>query len=297
MGVRYPNFEATEEILTRIQTNHNHFLWNTRNGRGNDNNKRRGRIMPDNYLIALDMDWAADSVISRTAELLRNKGVKATWFATHISPSIKQIYESSGLFEIGIHPNFSEDSTQGNSPREILSNLKRIFPTATSARTHRLVQSSPLLKIMCDEFDIQHDLSLLLPNTQNIIPHELHLGGERPLIRVPTFWEDDLELITPKHTFDFSQNRFHLPGLKIFVFHPIHVVLNSSTMESYERCKKKIRLQDCSLNELEEFINHDAKGIGTFFKEIIDFVSKDKSVNSMTVTELVASWKMSDNHR
>jgi hypothetical protein len=49
------------------------------------------------------------------------------------------------LFEIGLHPNFANNSTQGDNVDDILKKLKEIVPNAESIRTHGLLQSSEIL--------------------------------------------------------------------------------------------------------------------------------------------------------
>ena len=96
-------------------------------------------------LITLDIDWAPDFIIKKVDEMLTEKNVKATWFVTHKSAYLKTLSKNRN-YELGIHPNFMSDSTQGNSIEEILSNLKKIVPTAKSVRTHRLFQSTQILE-------------------------------------------------------------------------------------------------------------------------------------------------------
>ena len=58
--------------------------------------------------------------------ILVENNVKATWFVTHNSNHVKELAKID-LFELGIHPNFSHDSTQGKNVGDILSNLKKIM--------------------------------------------------------------------------------------------------------------------------------------------------------------------------
>ena len=69
-------------------------------------------------LIRLDIDWAPDFIIKKVDEMLTEKNVKATWFVTHKSAYLKTLSKNRN-YELGIHPNFMSDSTQGNSIEEI----------------------------------------------------------------------------------------------------------------------------------------------------------------------------------
>ena len=172
------------------------------------------------YLITIDVDWASDQTIWDTAKTLINNHTKATWFITHNSPIIKKIFEYPDLFEVGIHPNFCEESTQGETPRQVMEYLKEIVPNAQSVRTHRLVQSSDLLKMMREEYGIIYDVSILLSKTPHIKPYKFYFEKERFITRIPYFWEDEVELFDPDKCFDLYNEKNNVVGLKIFNFHP-----------------------------------------------------------------------------
>src|SRR4051794_10356042 len=100
--------------------------------------------MPDGGLVVtLDVDWAPDFMIDAAAAALVQHGVRATWFVTHASPAIDRLGERPDLFELGIHPNFREGTTHGDDP---IAHLLEIVPGARCARTHSLLQSTPLLE-------------------------------------------------------------------------------------------------------------------------------------------------------
>jgi len=172
------------------------------------------------YLITIDVDWEPDQVIGDVLKTLINNHTKATWFITNNSPIINKICEYPDLFEVGIHPNFCDGSTQGETPRQVMEYLKEIIPNAKSVRTHRLVQSSDLLKMMREEYGIMYDVSILLSKSPHIIPYKFYFEKERFITRIPYFWEDDVELFDPDKCFDLYNEKYHICGLKIFNFHP-----------------------------------------------------------------------------
>jgi hypothetical protein len=245
--------------------------------------------MPNEYLIGIDTDWASEAMISETARLLQDRGMKATWFVTHGSPETARLSGHPGLFEVGVHPNFSPDSTQGRSPEEIMRNLKRTVPAAVSVRTHRLLQSTPLLRLMREDFGMLYDASIHLPLTRNIVPHELHFKKDASMIRIPTFWEDGLELVKPAPCFSFKDASYHLPGIKIFVFHPIHVFLNSTDHDSYLGLKASMNFKDSNADDIQRYINRKDRGIKDLFLELLDFM-KHGSFNRYCLAELALSW-------
>jgi len=226
------------------------------------------------YLITLDVDWAPDWCIEYVSKILIDKKIKATWFITHDSPAIKKILNHPDLFELGIHPNFHANSTQGNNPREVMKTLMSIIPSAVSVRTHGLVQSTPLLKMMREEFNLKYDISILLYKCANISPHVIYTPEKKSIIRIPFFWEDDLEMFNPRPDFSFKSEKYPNHGLKIFNFHPIHIYLNSSSLELYNACKeKKLKLADLTAECADAFKNYD-HGTLTMFNEMTDYLQQ-----------------------
>ena len=254
------------------------------------------------YLITLDVDWASDEVIGHCARILIERGVKATWLITHDSPGVRELLTRPDLFELGIHPNFLPGSTQGDSPEAVIEHLLAIVPGARTARTHLLVQSTGLLRTMCERYGIENDLSLLLPDTPGIVPHELWLPAR--LLRFPTFWEDDEEMLRPRPSFSLSDARYNVPGLKIFGFHPVHVALNSSSVEPYQRLKSEHDISKVSLADVRAYTadagaaadaltTNDADaspGAGTLFRELAELIARGPTRPGLTVSELASQW-------
>jgi len=246
----------------------------------------------NDYVMAIDTDWAPDWCVKEVAsQLLRDK-VKTTWFVTHDSHEIRRLADHSDIFELGIHPNFREDSTQGNTPREVMSHLKKIVPEARSARTHSLLQSSPLLRMMREEFGILYDSSIVLPDTPYIIPHELYLSKNIKILRFPCFWEDDIEMYRPDPCFSLSSSRYHVGGLKIFSFHLIHIALNSSSMETYSSCKSRMDISSCSPSDVHEYANTCQEGAGTLFRELVQHIKDNQNPSGATISDLASRWAM-----
>jgi hypothetical protein len=244
---------------------------------------------PNAYLLTLDVDWAPDSAIEFTADLLKKYHVKATWFATHASEQLRKVSELSGLFELGIHPNFLRGSTHGDTEEAVFRHLLNIIPEAKAMRTHSLYQSTPLLSSAID-YGIHVDLSLLLPRASHLQPHALFFKAKR-LIRLPTFWEDDVEMTNPMGCLDFlKSNVVGIPGLKIFSFHPIHILLNSATLDSYEKLKKDGYLATKTLRQVEPYTNMSI-GTRTFFEQVCEYVAKEQG-KSYTVSDLVNDWEI-----
>ena len=85
-----------------------------------------------NYLT-FDIDWASDAIFQETVSFLKKYNAKATFFATHLSPFIKELEKDSD-FEIGLHPNFNNllngyDKNNKNY-QQVVDELKAIYPDA-----------------------------------------------------------------------------------------------------------------------------------------------------------------------
>lgn len=217
--------------------------------------------MNNAYAITIDVDWAPDFMIDRVSKELAEAAVGATWFITHDSPAVQRLMKQTELFEFGLHPNFYPDSSHGTNPREIMSAVKQIVGESRLMRTHGLVQSSQLLELAMKEFGIEIDLSLFLPGTANICPHQLYLEtGSKGLTRIPYFWEDEVEVCNPNPRWDINCKKYSVPGLKIFNFHPVHIYANTIDMTEYNKLKEQGPLQEQTEQSAEEFVNQSPDG-------------------------------------
>jgi hypothetical protein len=81
-------------------------------------------------------------------------------------------------------------------------------------------------------------------------------------------------------------------GLKIFAFHPIHIVLNSYKLTNYCRCKSKLDITKCTITNLKNYINTTSYGAGTFFKELTQMIKNSPYSPGLTISELAKKWKM-----
>lgn len=240
-------------------------------------------------ILTFDCDWAPNFIIEYVTKILIRKKIKSTWFITNDLPIIRQMSKNP-LFELGLHPNFSPNSTQGEDPDSILKNLKKIVPEAKSIRTHALIQSSYLL-YKFPEYGIENDLSLLLPKTANISPHYLKFLN---LYRFPYFWEDDLEMLEGPNWMTI-ENSFNLKGLKIFNFHPIHICLNSKNMNNYDLIKQKIGMSSLNTENIKLYVNKTNLGTGFFFEKITSYLSDKETFKIQDLHKIYEKSLMTSN--
>lgn len=221
----------------------------------------------NSYVITLDIDWAPDWAIDYVAQILIEKNVKATWFVTHDSKAIGKLKEREDLFELGIHPNMLEGSSHGKSADEVLSHITDIVPNAVSMRTHGLYQSTSFLIKAAKDYGIKVDTSLFLPRMSHLKPHLFKLGDSN-LWRVPYFWEDDSEMFEEDSIWELSDERLNVPGLRIFDFHPIHIVLNTNEFNLYRNLKEKNPVTDWNLEATLRYANKGSGPKNIFFSLI-----------------------------
>lgn len=192
------------------------------------------------WFLTFDMDFAIDEVIEYTLDLLSNFNVPSTFFMTGPTAHIERI-RSDPLIDVGIHPNFNPllAGTGANdlTAEGVIGELLGHFPEAQSVRSHSLAQSSRIHQLFAD-LGLTHESNTFLPSGQ--------VRGSSPwvdwsgLTRVPFHWEDDVyclyqEANRPEPFATHALNREM--GFSVFNFHPIHVFLNTESLDRYEAAR------------------------------------------------------------
>lgn len=198
-------------------------------------------IYPDNCtnfekpIITFDIDWAHDEIIHDLIDLVSQTKVPTTWFFTHDTKTLDRLRENDS-FELGIHPNFNNllvgDFYNGRTATEVVERLMGFIPEATVARSHSITQSSRITQIF-RSVGITHESNDYIPITANIEIRPWRL--ESGVVRVPYFWSD--ELACSSYPDIMISKALDSRGLKIFDFHPIHVFLNTESLDRYERTR------------------------------------------------------------
>jgi hypothetical protein len=182
-------------------------------------------------ILTFDIDWACDEVIEETIDLVEQAKTPATWFITHDSPVLGRL-RANPVFELGIHPNFlfllDGDGRNGRNAEEVLDRLLTIVPEAKSVRCHSLVQSGRLLQLFAKK-GLTHDCNAFIPARSAIELKPWVAWFD--IIQVPYGWEDDFTAAT--NAWDDGTPPAD-SGLEGFDFHPIHVFLNTESLDRYE---------------------------------------------------------------
>lgn len=213
--------------------------------------------------FTLDIDWAHDVVLNACMELFVRAGIKATFFATHATPLLDTL-RSSPLFEVGLHPNFNfllqGDHRYGSTHSEVLDHYRRIAPEAVSVRSHSLVQGSQILGDFIRS-GFRFDANLLIPWRSGIALKPIQHWDDA-MTRVPYCWEDDTHIVYGD-SWDPDAVLRH-PGLKVFDFHPIHVFLNTESLDRYEAARPHL----ADPEKLKGHVNRDHYGVRNFLEDL-----------------------------
>ena len=188
----------------------------------------------DKIFLTFDIDWCSDEVLSYTLDIIEKYNIKATFFVTHETTLLKRMRENKNI-ELGIHPNFNfllnGDFRQGKNVEEVIRFYKQIVPDAISIRSHSLTQGSTILASF-EKFGLIYECNTFIPligGVQN--PYQY----TKQLIKVAHVFEDDV-----RHLYEKEWNvdtYINYEGIKVFDFHPIHIFLNTESMDRYENVR------------------------------------------------------------
>lgn len=180
------------------------------------------------FCFTADIDWAPEWAIAEMMDYFGKNKIPLTPFVTHHSGTVAK-YFNSMKEKVGLHPNFLPSSTHGNSIKDVINHVTKLWPESVSFRSHSFFDHTHIT----DEFKsrgFRYDSNLCLFLQSNCVPLR-HRSG---LLRFPVFWEDQAHF-TKGLSFTLSLLQPHLetPGLKIFDIHPIHFALNTPSEQFY----------------------------------------------------------------
>lgn len=184
--------------------------------------------------LTFDMDWACDELMDFLYDLLEEYGLAATIHITNPFKSLDK-YKENGRIELGIHPNFNVlvDGNSGgvNDKTHVLRRCKQMIPDAVVARSHALLNSTPITKEFFD-CGIRYELNYFIDPYKGINLYPWLFQG---VLQIPFFYEDDL-------------------------------YLNCESLDRYRRMKE--HYHDFSV--LKQNVNVNRYGILDFFKELVE---------------------------
>ncbi|MFH1656472.1 MAG: hypothetical protein ABH956_01700 [Candidatus Nealsonbacteria bacterium] len=236
----------------------------------------------NDFAITIDTEWVPDKVLEDCIDLLNYYNVKATIFCTGYININKDKLKNH---ELCIHPNFKNIETLEKE----IGNLIKIYPKAKGIRFHALFTSSRFYPIY-NKFNLEYESSYFMYLKDDIKPF---LMGDN-ILQFPIYFLDYFHLFCFKSVGFKKQGLFSIKnfpleksGLKIFIFHPIHIFLNSNKLEFYQEAKKYYNQPD-KLMELRR--KQKEPGIRDLFKELLLYLKENK-ISSKTLLEINYEWR------
>jgi hypothetical protein len=215
--------------------------------------------------LTFDVDWAPDFVTKAILGYLEKLKLCATIFCTHSSATLQS--DNYPRIERAIHPNFFQNSTQGDTPNEVMASLKDLYPDVIGIRSHSLYCSSKHW-VLYRQYRIRYESNLMLPYQSNIQPFYHHSG----ILRIPFVWGDDTHILYERG-FDIDDMRLKTPGLKVIVFHPMNIYMNlGKDLRPNEEIKRMgIPFPELTEDQISPFIR-SGPGLFTLFKKFLSYV-------------------------
>lgn len=224
--------------------------------------------MKKNIILTFDIDWAPDWMVKPIIEIIKKKKINSHFFLTHKSDLF---LKKENYIDIGLHPNFFSNSTQGKNTKQIIKNLKKIYRRANTVRTHGNFQSINLHILLSEKYNIKIDCSTFAPR-HDVLSYNL-LWKKKKIQILSYNWEDGYEANQTKKIFSLKHKFFNDRKIKLYIlnFHPIHIFLNTRDSKVYNKMKNKFPdINKTTQKNLEEFINKKKTGAKNFFESLIN---------------------------
>lgn len=231
------------------------------------------------YLLTFDSDWCPSWMVDEVLDLLDERGHLGTVYSTgSLASDTRERILSASTFELGIHPNFFEEGAVGN-PASVVDPLLDELGPCTTCRTHGLFWWHGLGTFL-GERGITSDSSLSAPGHR--LSEPLRVGG---IGRFPISWGDWSHLASPVPVETVFESIAGFGPIRVFNFHPVHIVMNTGSLEQWQEYRELIRSNPDKLKEIREAGNtHRHSGIRNLFLRLLEQVDP---VASLTMSKAV----------
>jgi hypothetical protein len=225
------------------------------------------------FCFTSDIDWASESIIKYSHDVLSGNNLKLTYFVTHRSSFLNDLSEQKKVRLLN-HPNFLPKSSHGNSFKEVIDYCLNLVPNADGFRSHRYFEVNDIM----DDFKKRgfRFVSNHCTRCETHIKPLIHRSG---LLSIPIFLEDGgYLLMDPTLNFNNLIPKLNSPGLKVINFHPAHMAFNTPNFDYTRSIKDSMSREswnNLSLSELQNLENKDKPGIQKIIQQIIDFAFKN----------------------
>ena len=225
------------------------------------------------FSFTSDIDWASEPAISENQALFENFDVVPTYFITHPSEVLDNAV-TRGAAMAGLHPNFLEGSSHGEGFETVADYFEQ-FPESYRKcyRCHRffdVTDISVMFQARGHLYDANH-FSFLYK-----LPPYKHFSGT---VRFPTFWEDGTHL---RHSGALTINdalagKLREPGLTIISMHPMHIALNSPTLDYARQVKTRVSREEWNAMDSKtlQALKNSKRGVRDLVHDIIAFAKNE----------------------
>lgn len=212
-------------------------------------------------ILTLDTNWAPQFVIDHALAILDEYDIPATFFCT--SP---YIFPPSPIIEQALYPNLMPDSTQGVTEKECLYAMRSLYPDAVGIRTHRLYWHG-LLPGLFKNVGMRYDSSLFLPLQSHLCPY-----FEDKVIRYPIWWTDFFHMQSGFCTHFSSTPGLDEPGMKVLLFHPLYIYLNTIDINRAREKLQRILIPKADAQRLAP-LRSAGKGAERLFRSALEYMA------------------------
>ncbi len=219
-------------------------------------------------VVTLDLEWSPDPVLEDVFSLLADYDISATLFSTHDDGFDLPHHDRS------LHPNFLKD----RSEEDILSELDNIHPNARGIRSHSLYVHSKLRNLY-GNFGIEYESNYMMHKVDGIQPFRMPSGT----VQFPIYFMDD-DWFTNRGRSDGLPDFSELlggDGLKVFDFHPPHIVFNTPDERFYKENREDYWEESPDIDE----IRYQGVGVRDLFVGLLDYISRE-NIQTATLREL-----------
>lgn len=224
-------------------------------------------------IVTVDIDWAPEWAIEKTLDFFFERGVTPTVFSTHPSPFISRHLDK---MEVGLHPYFGRDSSQGVSVEEVVQYVMELPHNLPIYRSHRFLSCNSSKEAMKNAG--MRGSSNVCSDLEVIPPFKDRFG----LWEIPIFLEDGGYLFRqhPLEMNDALLLKLQQKGDKVLVVHPMHFVVNTpyfSYMVEIKRSLSRLEWNTLSSEKIKD-LEWKQRGIRDLLIDILNEVPQGASM-------------------
>jgi len=133
-----------------------------------------------------------------------------------------------------------------------------------------------------EKLGIEYDSNYYMPSIKKPEPFFFEWVN---VLEIPVFFCDDAHFMKSSK-FDLSDINLDDSGVKVFLFHPFHVFMNSDSEQFYEKNKANYKnIEFLSKNKQQEI-----EGTRNLFLKLLEYIEKN-DIETRTLTEINDIWR------